>query len=82
MSPATPRDHAAAVDEVAIGARLTLDALERLTGGPIPGLRRRVADALLAAHRRGDDDHERVRAVLVIVRPELTPLQHIDEEAA
>lgn len=66
-------------DEVAAGARHVLDHIERLSGGEIPGLRRHVADALDWARSRGDDDQQRVDAVMTILRPVLGDLAEVAE---
>ncbi|MBF6511075.1 WhiB family transcriptional regulator [Nocardia farcinica] len=83
------RQHLAVVqgtdDEVERAAERALAAIEDVTGGPVPGLRRHVQDVLRWAGDNGDSDAERARAVLVVLRPELERLgldELVEEVAA
>lgn len=71
-------------DEVERAAERALAAIEDVTGGPVPGLRRHVQDVLRWAGDNGDNGAERARAVLVVLRPELERLglDEVVEEVA
>lgn len=71
---AAPVVAAADGDEVAAAVERALVEVERASGAPAPGLRRRVAAELAAASRRGEDDEQRADAALRVLRPVLSGL--------
>ncbi|MCI2423974.1 WhiB family transcriptional regulator [Saccharopolyspora sp. K220] len=68
-------------NEVAAAAERALAAIERVSGAPVPGLRRHVADVLRWADDNGDSDADRASAVLAVLRPEIEHLAVLDDRA-
>lgn len=67
----------AAPVDVAAAAEETLHQIERVSGGPVPGLRRQVGDALAARH--GDAVRVQAEAARAVLRPVLHDLAASDQ---